>query len=161
MKVVVTETRESPPTGKWEWIPMPMEMGGGGGYGGFKVSLNGYTATQHHPNENHKGLWELTAPEKPPGSRGYGSARFRCAPYTALRRFAHLVQTGTFNDLTERTQGVPDAVDKLWSALLARLEESERLIRSARVGFVELDEESEQLIRDSGIGRRHVPARYP
>ena len=136
MKLVDDEASEAPLyTGKWKWIPDPAPYANPA-EGGFKISLNGYTATQHAPNSgHHKGLWEITAPEERPQAREEGSyTRFRSAPWTALRRFAHVVQTGCFYDLTMETRGVPEPVDKLWHALMDRFQESERLVRDSRVG---------------------------
>ena len=54
-----------------------------------------------------------------PGAETPGGQTFhwRSQFQTALRRVAHVVQTGEWNELTATTQRVPEAVDDLWSIL--------------------------------------------
>ena len=96
-----------PDTGTWVWNPQPHIR--------LSIEINGHTLNEsavpggHYSLDEPRKWWLL-------GNAVNGSG-WMSKESTALRRFAHVVQTGKWHGLTRETWDVPEDVDTLWVAL--------------------------------------------
>ena len=89
-------------TGTWVWNPQPHIR--------LSIEIKGHTLNESMDSLDRPRKWWISEDSE----EGTGWWSKEC---TALRRFAHFIQTGEWNRLTRDSWGVPEDVDALWDAL--------------------------------------------